>query len=157
MASGHSSYSTFHAASVETLVRRLETPPINLPASLVDSLDIIISVMHLKDQRRNIRRMTNLREVIEVKQQVGSVNSHALFEWEPLKDAFIFNGNSHILSVISKRTGTPVKKLEEEMRVRAKILQKMVDKGIMSYTEFTKVINIYYREPDTVIRELGIE
>ncbi len=156
MASGHSSFSTFHASSVETLVRRLETPPINLPASLVDSLDIIISVVHLKDQNRNIRRMVNLKEVIEVKQQVGTVDSNTLFEWDPIKDVFTYNGNSHILSIINKRTGTPVKKLEDELSVRAKVLQAMLTKSILNYAEFTKIINLYYKEPDTVMKELGI-
>lgn len=156
MASGHSSFSTFHAASVETLVRRLETPPINLPASLVDSLDIIISVVHLKDQNRNIRRMVNLKEVIEVKQQVGSVESNTLFEWDPIKDVYIYNGNSHILSIINKRTGIPVKKLEEELFIRAKVLQASLAKNTLNYSDFTKIVNLYYKEPQTVLKELGI-
>jgi len=157
MASGHASFSTFHAASVETLVRRLETPPINLPASLVDSLDIIVSVVHLKDQRRNVRRLVNLKEVIEVKQQVGTVDSNTLFEWEPIQDKYNYNGNSHILSIVSKRTGITPQKLEEEMHTRAKVLQKLVDKGILNYEEFAKVINLYYKDPQTVLRELGVK
>ncbi len=156
MASGHSSFSTFHAASVETLVRRLETPPINLPASLVDSLDIIISVVHLKDQNRNIRRMVNLKEVIEVKQQVGTVDSNTLFEWDPIKDVFAYNGNSHILSIISRRTGIPVIKLEDEIKMRAKVLQAMLSRNILNYAEVTKIVNLYYKEPQTVLKELGV-
>ncbi len=156
MASGHSSFSTFHAASVETLVRRLETPPINLPASLVDSLDVIISVIHLKDQNRNIRRMVNLKEVIEVKQQVGSVDSNTLFDWDPIKDVFSYNGNSHILSIINKRTGIPVKNLEAELKIRAKVLQAMLSKNILNYAEVAKIVNLYYKEPQTVLKELGV-
>lgn len=157
MASGHSSFSTFHASSVETLVRRLETPPINLPASLVDSLDIIISVVHLKDQHRNIRRMVDLKEVIEVKQQVGSVDSNTLFEWDPIKDTYTYNGNSHILAIISKRTGIPIKQLESEIKKRAQVLQSLLDRGIMNYVEFTKIVNLYYKEPEIVLKELGIK
>ena len=84
-------------------------------------------------------------------------DSNTLFEWEPIKDTFTYNGNSHILSIISKRTGTPMQKLEAEITVRASILKKMIEKKIMSYAEFTKVINLYYKEPQTVIRELGIK
>ncbi|MBI2137199.1 type II/IV secretion system ATPase subunit [Candidatus Woesearchaeota archaeon] len=157
MASGHASYSTFHAASVETLVRRLETPPINLPASLVDSLDIIISVVHLKDQNKNVRRMVALKEIIEVKQQVGTVDSNTLFEWEPIEDKYVYNGNSHVLAIISKRTGIPVKKLEDEMNIRAEVLAKLAEKGLAGYDEFTKIVNLYYKEPQTVISELGIK
>jgi flagellar protein FlaI len=38
MASGHSSMSTIHADSLDTLIRRLQTPPINLSPTLVNSL-----------------------------------------------------------------------------------------------------------------------
>ena len=101
--------------------------------------------------------MINLKEVIEVKQQVGTVESNTLFEWDPIKDEITFNGNSHIFSIINKRTGIPIPKLEEELRIRTLILKKMIEKNIMSYAEFTKVINLYYKEPQTVIRELGIK
>ena len=42
MASGHPSFATFHAGSVDTVVKRLETPPINLSPSLVESLDVVV-------------------------------------------------------------------------------------------------------------------
>jgi len=40
MASGHSSISTMHADSVDTLIKRLETPPIELSPTLVNVLDL---------------------------------------------------------------------------------------------------------------------
>src|SRR3990167_8474916 len=70
MASGHPSFSTFHAASVPTLVRRLETPPISLPASLVESLDIVCVTSHLKGREQNIRRLMELDEIMSVKTEV---------------------------------------------------------------------------------------
>ena len=39
MASGHSSVSTMHADSVDTLIKRLETPPIELSPTLLNVLD----------------------------------------------------------------------------------------------------------------------
>ena len=156
MASGHPSFSTFHAASVETLVRRLETPPINLPASLVDSLDIVCSVIHIKDQRRNTRKVRDIKEVIEVKQQVGTVDSNTLFEWNQVDDTFVYNGNSHILSIISKRTGIPMKELENEIRIRGLLLSKMLEKNLTHYRDVTKVVNEYYKDPETVLKKFGV-
>ena len=100
--------------------------------------------------------MVNLKEVIEVKQQVGTVDSNTLFEWDPIRDVFTYNGNSHILSIISRRTGIPVKKLEDEVRMRAKVLQAMLSRNILNYLEVTKIVNLYYKESQTVLRELGI-
>jgi archaeal flagellar protein FlaI len=157
MASGHSSFSTFHAASVETLVRRLETPPINLPASLVDSLDIICSVMHLKDANRNFRRMKDLSEIIEVKQQLGLVESNKLFEWNPAGDKIAYNGRSHVLQLISKRTGTPVAALEAEMARRAALLRKMHEQEILANEKVSALINLYYKDPKSVLAKFGIK
>ncbi|MCP3681924.1 MAG: type II/IV secretion system ATPase subunit [bacterium] len=156
MASGHPSFSTFHAASVETLVRRLETPPINLPASLVDSLDIICSVMHIKDQQRNIRRIKDVREIIEVKQQLGVVDSNALFEWNPVKDSMDYKGNSYVLKTICKMSGSTMKQLEEEIRKRAAILKKMTERNIINYRNVADVINQYYKDPQFVLKSFGV-
>ncbi|HTZ41856.1 MAG TPA: type II/IV secretion system ATPase subunit, partial [Candidatus Omnitrophota bacterium] len=41
MASGHSSMSTIHSDSVESVIRRLETPPIELPPTLLNVLDCV--------------------------------------------------------------------------------------------------------------------
>ena len=157
MASGHPSFSTFHAASVETMIRRLETPPISLPASLVDSLDIVCSVIHIKDQRRNMRRVKDVKEIIEVKQQVGTVDSNTLFEWNQIEDTFVCNGNSHIMSIISKRTGATMKELEEEVRIRGLLLSKMLEKNMTHYKDVTRVVNEYYKDPEGVKAFFGIK
>ncbi|MBI2581136.1 Flp pilus assembly complex ATPase component TadA [Candidatus Woesearchaeota archaeon] len=155
--SGHPSFSTFHAASVETMIRRLETPPINLPASLVDSLDIVCSVIHVKDQRRNIRRVKDVKEIIEVKQQVGTVDSNTLFEWNRIEDKFVYNGNSHIMSVISKRTGRTIKELEDDVRLRGLLLTKLLEKNMTHYKDVTRIVNEYYKDPDAVLRFFNIK
>jgi archaeal flagellar protein FlaI len=157
MASGHSSYSTFHASSVETMIRRLETPPINLPASLVNSLDIVLSVVHIKDQKRNIRRIKDVKEIINVKQEVGGVESNTLFEWNQVKDSFSYNKHSHILSLISKKTGISMKALEREVVVRGLLMKKMLDKNMMYYKDVSKVINEYYKDPKEVLKKFKIK
>ena len=116
-----------------------------------------MSVVHLKDSKRNISRLNKLQEVIQVKQQMGTVDSNTLFEWDPIKDDIVYNGKSHIFSIISKRTGIPVQKLEQELQRRTQVLRKLVEKNILGYAEFTKVINLYYKEPQTVLSELGIK
>jgi flagellar protein FlaI len=157
MASGHPSFSTFHSASVETLVRRLETPPINLPASLVDSLDIICVVIHIKDQRKNIRRLKELNEIIEVKQQLAVVESNKLFEWNPIEDKISYKGGSVILKTISKRTGVSIPELEAEISRRADLLRKMQEQNIVRYPDVNNIINQYYKDSQGVIKAFNLK
>ncbi|MBI4438398.1 type II/IV secretion system ATPase subunit [Candidatus Woesearchaeota archaeon] len=156
MASGHPSFSTFHAASVETVIRRLETPPISLPASLIDSLDVAVSIIHIKDQRRNIRRVKDMREIIEVKQELGKADTNLLFEWNPVEDEIVYHGNSYLLEEISKKTGIPLRELERELRIRSAVLNAMKERNIMNYEEVSQIVNQYYKDPASVIKLFGL-
>jgi flagellar protein FlaI len=157
MASGHSSFSTFHAASVDALVRRLETPPISLPASLIESLNIICVISHIKDQEKNIRRLKELNEIISVKQELGKVEYNSLFTYDPVKDTNSVKSSSYILKLINKITGTAVNELEVEVQLRAELLKKLVEKNIVDFREFGEIINSYYKNSEKVLGEHGVD
>lgn len=156
MASGHSSFSTFHAASVDSLVRRLETPPISLPASLIESLHIICVVTHIKDQEKNLRRLKELNEIISVKQELGKVDFNQLFSYDPVEDKNSVQSSSYVLKLINKVTGIPEERLEHEIKVRAELLNKLVERNINDFREFADIINAYYKDPESVLREFGV-
>jgi flagellar protein FlaI len=46
MASGHSSIGTIHADSVDTVIKRLETPPIEISPTLLNVLDCVCIMTH---------------------------------------------------------------------------------------------------------------
>jgi len=46
MASGHASISTIHADSVDTVIKRLKTPPIELSPTLLNVLDCVCIMTH---------------------------------------------------------------------------------------------------------------
>ena len=66
--SGHPSFGTMHANSVDTMIKRLETPPINLSASLVETLDVVCVMIQTKVGGKLVRRISEVVEVIEVKE-----------------------------------------------------------------------------------------
>ena len=66
MASGHSSLSTMHADSVDTLIRRLQTPPIELSPTLVNSLDCVAIATHAVVNQHETRRVREIVEIIDV-------------------------------------------------------------------------------------------
>ncbi|MBI5880533.1 type II/IV secretion system ATPase subunit [archaeon] len=157
MASGHPSFSTFHAASVDTVVKRLETPPINLSPSLVESLDIVCICIHVKDQTKNVRRLKEIDEIQEVEQALGKANYNEVFEWDPLHDQINFNGKPSIFDRITKRTGMTKEQLMNELRIRAALLKVMAEKDISSFQEFNRVINDYYKDPVGVLKRFNVK
>ncbi|MFW6230896.1 MAG: type II/IV secretion system ATPase subunit [Nanoarchaeota archaeon] len=156
MASGHSCFSTFHAASVETLVKRLETPPISLPHSLVESLNIVALVSHIKESEKSYRRLKEIDEIIEVREGTGDVNYNAGFEYDPANDTMKAKDDLYILQLINKMTGVSVEDLKKEIEMRSQLLQKLADQNVTDYREFTRIINDYYSDPHEVLKRYGI-
>jgi archaeal flagellar protein FlaI len=157
MASGHPTLSTFHADSLNTLVKRLETPPISLSSSLVEALHIVCVCTHVKGTAKNVRKLRELEEVLEVKQGLGKADSHTAFQWNPLDDKFQFSLPSHILKKVSSNTGRPYDELVKELDLRAKFLMALYKKGMFNFKTFNKWVNEYYKNPDKVLRYFNIE
>ena len=63
MASGHPSISTMHADSVDTVIKRLETPPIELSPTLLNVLDCVCIMTHAVVNNQETRK---LREIVEI-------------------------------------------------------------------------------------------
>ncbi|MBW2967707.1 Flp pilus assembly complex ATPase component TadA [Candidatus Woesearchaeota archaeon] len=157
MASGHPSFSTFHAASVDTVVKRLETPPINLSPSLVESLDVVCICIHVKDANRNFRRLKEIDEILEVEQALGKARFNSIVKWDPLKDEFGFGKDSDVFKRITERTGMTYDEVMEEMKRRAQLLKEMVKQDIADFGPFNEIINQYYKDPESIKKRFNIK
>ena len=154
MASGHSSFGTFHAGSVETLVRRLETPPINLSPSLIESLDIVCVMTHHKESTKNIRRLKELVEIQSVKDQV--VTHNIPFAWDPFTDKVEQKKGLYILQKISQRAGITIDVLNRELQLRAMLLQTLANRKMTDFKQINLIIKEYYIDPEKILREYGV-
>jgi archaeal flagellar protein FlaI len=155
MASGHSSISTMHAESVDTLVRRLETPPISLSPTLINSLDCVAIATHAVARGQETRKIKEVVEIVNINKD-GTALVNTPFKWDPARDMFFFKKQSKVFEKISAKTGIPVSKLEESLIDRAKLLYKLYKMKIFGFDEVGKVVNDYYKNPVEVLNRLGI-
>lgn len=155
MASGHPSLSTMHADSVDTMIKRLETPPIKLSPTLVNTLDCVAIMTHAIVKKRETRRMRELVEIINAKSD-GTVFVNTPFVWNPAQDIFYFKRESKVFEKISVRYGISMEKLQKEFLMRTKLLFKLYQKRVFGFDEIRGVINDYYRDPESVLRKYGI-
>ncbi len=155
MASGHASLSTMHADSVDTLIRRLETPPIELSPTLVNSLDCVAVATHAIVGKQETRRIREISEIINVNKD-GTALINTPFIWDPNKDLFFFKKQSKVFEKISVRYGIPVEKLMKEFSTRARLLYQLVKMKIFGFEEIEKVINDYYKNPVEVLNKFNI-
>ncbi len=157
MASGHACLSTMHATDIKAVIRRLITPPINLPPSLVELLDIVASMTHFRDKTGSIKRvLKEAYEIIEVYQN-GDTKYNIPFRYNFARNMFEFYGVSYVFKKISKEYGIPEEKLWEELKIRAKLLRRLAELGIKDYRVFSRVVQAYYINKEYVLSYYGIK
>jgi len=154
MASGHSSFGTMHADSAETMIKRLETAPINLSPSLVESLDIVAVMIPAKVKGKQVRRLREITEVVSITESGNTFNLP--FQWDPAADRFLFKTASKVFQKIMKRTGMSEAELLKEFRLRTYLLLAMTRQNIVGFKEVQDIINEYYKDPETVLRRFQI-
>jgi len=156
MASGHASISTMHADSVDTLIRRLQTPPIELSPTLVNSLDCVAIATHAIIGKNETRKLREIVEIVNINND-GSALVNTPFKWDPANDVFYYKKESKVLEKISMKTGVPLEKLQQEIIVRAKLLYEMCKKKVVDFEEVQKIVNEYYKNPVEVLNKFGIQ
>ena len=155
MASGHSSLSTMHAESVETVIRRLQTPPISLSPTLVNSLDAVAVMAHAIVNKQETRRLTKITEVIEVSAD-GTAKTNTPFTWDAATDKFYFKTDSRIFEKIMMRYGLSKENIQNEFSIRTKIIYELYRRKINDFDTVQKLVNDYYKNPKNVLKQLGL-
>ena len=156
MASGHPSFGTMHANSVDTMLRRLETPPINLSPSLVEILDVVVVMTQTKIKGVEVRRVTEIDEIISVKEGQGA-QFHIPFTWNPITDKFSFNNQSYVFNKFNLHQGISQEELFKELEIRTKLLINLYKYGIFDYLEFRNIINEYYKDPMAILKRFNVK
>jgi len=155
MSSGHPCMSTFHAGSVDAVIKRLTTPPIELSSSLVESLDAIAVMTYAKKKGKSARRIKEVEEVISIDQGTLEAETFKSVDWNPKDDTFDFNKDSFLLKKIARNKGIELGEIFKEIARRKAILEWMVKKGIKDYLEVRKLINEYYKNPTKIMEQVG--
>jgi flagellar protein FlaI len=155
MASGHSSISTIHAESVDTVIKRLETPPIELSPTLLNVLDAVCIMTHATVKKQETRKLREIVEIINVDSE-GVALTNTPVVWNPTDDQFYFKRNIKSFEKISKRTGLNLEEINLEFKRRIELLYTLYKRNIFGFTEVQEIINRYYKQPEKVLKEFGV-
>jgi flagellar protein FlaI len=156
MASGHSSISTMHAESVDTVIKRLETPPIELSPTLVNVLDAVCIMTHAIVNKQETRKLKEIVEITNVDES-GVALTNTPFVWNPADDQFYFKKSSKIFEKIARRYGMTLEEIDIEFRRRVYLVYQLTQQKILKFDDVQKIINEYYKKPENVLRKYRIE
>lgn len=155
MATGHPSFGTFHADSVETMIKRLETPPILLSPSLIEAMDLACMVSQTKVKGKDVRRLMHITEIVKVGEG-DDIVLNVPFVRDPSTDKFLFKTDSKVLQKIMQRSGATWPQLLREFELRTKLLMEMYRRKIFGFREVQEIISRYYKVPEEVLKQFGI-
>ncbi len=156
MSSGHPSYSTFHAGSVDTVIKRLTTPPIELSASLVESLDAIAIMVHAKERGKSARRIKSMEEIISVNPASLNANTYKSIEWDPATDSYkVFLEGSVLIRKMAKTKGISFEEALKAIEKKKAVLVWMIKNGVKDFEEVNKMINEFAKNEKKILEKIG--
>ncbi len=138
---GHPVLATFHAGSVEKLIQRLTSDPINVPKTFIDNLNatIITSAVRVPKLGTIERRVLSINEIVGYDPIEERLNYIAVFEWDSSRDEHVFRGigSSYLLeqkiAIMRGFSGRMLKRIYEELEMRSYYLQLLIENGVLNY------------------------
>ncbi len=156
MATGHLGMCTIHAESVEAVVSRLQSEPMNIPRSLIAMTDVIMVMSRTEIEGRPTRRAITTAEVTGLDATTNNVKTKDVFHWDPKIDRFQFPNRSAILEKHVEKTGINEGEVDHELNRRQTVLDWMAQQGIRHYEDVANVIREYYVNPDRVFQKARV-
>lgn len=156
MSTGHTTFSTMHADSVSSAIHRLENPPISVPRTMIQALNIISIQSQTFVKGKRARRNMKLVEITDIDPTTRNIRTNDIFSWDALTDKFNRVGESKALNEIMIRRGWNISDLKKELMNRQKILEFMVNNKISDFNAIATIIHDYQVTPDKVLKKLLI-
>ncbi|MDR0768146.1 MAG: type II/IV secretion system ATPase subunit [Methanosarcinales archaeon] len=122
MSTGHTTVSTMHAESVDTLIHRLENPPMNVPRVMIQTLDVLAVLTQTEDEGRFSKKCTAVYEILETDSRTSEILTQEIFN-RNLPNEKVSLEKSSVLEKTRIRKGWTFEKLEEEFNRRVLILK----------------------------------
>ncbi|MEM3411202.1 MAG: ATPase, T2SS/T4P/T4SS family [Fervidicoccaceae archaeon] len=152
---GHPVMSTFHAADITKLIQRLTNPPISIPKTNMDSLNIAWFQSAVYVKGFPARRVTYIYEIMGYDPASDAVAAMPVFTWDPVEDRFIFSGRgaSYLLEEkIARAKAIPksrIKEIYDELELRRRFIDELVRRKIFEYDRVFKAV--------TTADQIGVE
>jgi flagellar protein FlaI len=155
MNTGHTTFSTMHAGSVDAAIHRLESEPLNVPRNMVQALNIISVQALVYHGTERVRRVQEIVEIAGIDPSTGNLRVNNVFVYDPVKDRFSFTGRSQIYSDIAEKRGWTREQLDAEIQLRKNLLDEMKKQGIIDYISVATVFHAYNIDSRNVIAHIA--
>ncbi len=157
IATGHSGITTLHAEDIDAAVKRLTSPPMNIPESYVPLVNVALVIKRVTKldelgRPRPVRRITSVWEI----EDYGKYRE--LSTWDPLRDRFgVDLEGSLVVKRVAKMRGVSESEVVDDIMKRKAVINYLAATGRRSYREIASYVYNYYYRPREVLKEVGFE
>ena len=155
MNTGHTTFSTMHAGSVDAAIHRLESEPLNVPRNMMQALNIMSVQGLIYRGTERVRRSQEIVEIAGIDPSTGNLRVNNVFVYDPVHDVFAYTGRSQVYADISEKRGWTRDQLETEISVRKSILEAMQKQDIKDYISVASLFHAYHISPRNVVASIG--
>jgi archaeal flagellar protein FlaI len=149
MHTGHSVYGTFHAERAYQVVKRLTNPPMDVPKTVLESLQLIL--VQYRNRRTGCRRTFEVAEIVQSESDEPEIN--VLYQWDAKTDTVKpVNKSIRILDELSMHTGMTEKDISLDLAEKEKVLHWLLEKEIKDVDSVGRVVSEYYRDKERVMK-----
>ncbi|MEM3675702.1 MAG: type II/IV secretion system ATPase subunit [Thermoplasmataceae archaeon] len=149
LSAGRYGLATFHADDFEGFLHRMESNPINLPRTLLSTLDIVIVLSTQFGSYGLERRLNDLIEIVGLDADSGDIISNYLYHRE--RDGYQYAGFSYVLDRIRAREGISAEDISSQVLKREKLIRIMIERGLKDYDKISAAVDIFQHDQDRAV------
>jgi archaeal flagellar protein FlaI len=154
MATGHTTYSTVHADSAQSLIHRLEGKPIEIPRIMLQTLDIVIIQVISRVKNKRARRCKQIIEIIDIDPTTKEILTNEVFRWDPIEDKFVYSGKSYVLERIRAEKDISREGMISEIKNRTMLLDWMNKNNIREFKKVATIVAQFVDNPTEVMKKI---
>ena len=148
VATGHGGLCTIHADSIDHVVKRLTSPPMNVAEVYIPLMNLCIYVARVPPPRKGRGAIfgRRARMIWEIK---AYRDYNVVSEWIPSQDSFKTDiEDSFLLRKIAMIKGVSKDEVFEEVMLRKNFFDYLLKNGVRGYEEVTQAIAGFYALKD---------
>ncbi|MCD6428906.1 MAG: hypothetical protein J7L12_04770, partial [Desulfurococcales archaeon] len=144
---------TMHAEYIDAAVKRLTSPPMNIPENYISLIDFALVIRRVTMFRPDgtyyiARKISEVWEVRDYNEYI------TISKWNPAKDEFEIDINrSELLNNIAEYRGKDAEWIKDEIIRRTVVLKWMSAKDIRYYKDIAGIVHKYYAKPEEIYKK----
>jgi len=147
---------TLHSNTAREMILRMKSAPMNVPQHMLPLLNLGVIMFRMYD--RQIGMIRRIKEIAEIERMEGNVLLSNIFEWDKSNDKVKKTDiPSHTLDKLAEKTGLSKQELKDEMIIRRRIIEWMLENDILQAPDVESIIQEYYLDPRSVLEKISMK